>query len=52
MRSSTGEWRCSEHELAGIIAELRPMIDRLVARSNHQLLRWAREHELAEQRIA
>ena len=46
------EWRCSDDELARIMAEMRPMIDRFAAASSRNLLRWAREQELAALRIA
>jgi hypothetical protein len=36
--------------VARIVAELRPMIDRLAARSSRQLLAWSAEHDVAAHR--
>jgi hypothetical protein len=39
------EWHCTRDEVTRIVAELRPMIDRLAARSTLQLDSWASEDE-------
>jgi hypothetical protein len=52
MHLPMSEWRCSDDELARIMAEMRPMIDRFAATSSRNLLRWAREQELAALSVA
>ncbi len=49
---NVSEWRCTAEEVAAIVAELRPVIDRLAARSVRDLVRWANEDELANRRTA
>ena len=46
------EWHCTSDEVRRIVAELRPVIDRMAARSAVQLARWASEDERAERPLS